>query len=162
MALIGIFFKLGLDITFLIGAFVMVSSPIFTYMSDLTVHLTSITYSLGFVSITGNSQEICDTISIEGLCKAFEDFIHIGYLFLGFLVLSCICLVLSLSSLLTTSLNLKIKFLQLKVYHMLYPILYNAGVLIYILSIDLYSLPDYGLGDDYEMHGELGLYFMCF
>lgn len=162
MALLGIFLKLGVDIVFLIGVFVLVSSPIFIYMSDLTVHLTSITYTFGIVSISGNSQEICDTISIEELCETFEAFIKSGYILLVFLVLSCISLVLSLSSLLTTSLNLKIKFLQLKVYHILYPILYNTGVLIYVLSSDLYSLPDYGLGDDYKMQGQLGLYFMYF
>jgi len=42
---------------------------------------------------------------------------------------------------------------------MLYPILYNAGVLIDVLCPDLYPLPIYRLGDDYDMYGELGIYF---
>lgn len=160
MASKWIFIKLALDIAFLFGALVICLSPVFVYMEDVKVNLTYITYNMSFVTISGSSDEICDTVSISSICDNLERFIIGGIIFLIFLILSCICLLLSLTSILTVGLRLDIKYLQLRCYHIFYPILYFIGFIVYILETNIYSLPDYGLGEDYQMKGKVGLYFM--
>lgn len=155
-----VFIKLAFDVAFLFGALIICLSPVFVYMVDVEVSLTYITYNMGFVSISGTSDEVCDVVEISSICDNLEGFIVAGVLFLVFLILSLICLVLSLVSLLTVCLGLDIKYLQLRCYHILYPVLYFTGFIVYVLESKIYSLPDYGLGEDYQMKGKVGLYFM--
>jgi hypothetical protein len=161
MASPGLYVKLGLDFLFIVAAVVMMFVPVFGYMNGIKVYLVSITYSLGFVEVsTSDGSEVCNYIGITAVCETFERFIWAGVFYIIFLLLSFILAVLSLISLFSPNLQIRKKVFRSKIYHISYPLFYTIAFLIYSLESQVFSLPDFDLGESYQMKYNFGLFLM--
>ena len=163
MARSALYAKLALDSLFIIACIVLLWAPIFTYMSSAKVYLTSISWRIASYELEGlDSSEACGYVGVDQVCDLFKSFFWAGVVFIAFISLALISAVLSLVSVFSHNLKIKNKIFRGKFYHVLYPLFFVIGFIVYSLISGVFTLESYGLGEDYEMNWGSGLYLILF
>ena len=163
MAKSALYVKLVLDSLFIISCVLLLWAPIFTYMYSAKVYLTSISLYFAGYELEGlDGSAACDELGVKQVCDLFESFIWAGVVFIAFIVLALVSAGLSLVSLFSHNLKIKNKLFRGKFYHVLYPLFFILGFVVYSLISGVFSLKSYGFGKDYEMNWSSGLYLIFF
>ena len=151
--------KAILDVIFGVLLAITFFTDTFRYMKFIYVSLTAIRFDYD-LPIPSSSIPGCDGLFTNQVCESLEKCSDAAEVFTWLAGVTAVLLVLSILSFLNSVYRLKIKVLKFQGYHILYPLVYTAAFFSYLLVSKMYSLSDYGLGEDFQVTAENGLILM--
>jgi hypothetical protein len=145
--------KILVDLMFAVCLVMSYTSDIFIYMKCVKVSLTNV--EIGEIHLylfNFNPEKYVKTMT--------KKWVTLGIIFIIVTSISLLLAVLSVFSILSKIFKFKVKALESKVYHFMYPFLYSVCLIAYIGLSKIYQLDDYGLGKAYEPIPQSGLIYM--